>query len=240
MKLRLPRLPATFRLGTLQLVLLAGACTVALALLAGQRFWRSSEQERLEAEQMAAQAAIVSLRDEIRELRQYDRVLSALDFLSQGRLDSADLVQTTRMLHALSRSVGFDPLLILAVVSVESRGNPYAQGRFRSGDASGAVGLMQIKFETARLVGKRIGTPIRVERELLRPDVNLLYGTAFLLQMIHRYGSLEKGLIAYNIGPGTLEQKMAGRHRLPRRYYNRVLSNYRGLVNRFGEDPFDG
>lgn len=238
MKIRLPRLPATFRLGTLQLVLLAAACTAAILAPAAQRLYKAHELELVDAEQMASQAAIVSLRDEIRRLRQYDRVISALEFLSQGKLDGADLLQTSRMLCALSRSVGFDPLLILAVVSVESRGNPYAQGRFRSGDASGAVGLMQIKFETARLVGKRIGTPIRVERELLRPDVNLLYGTAYLLQMVNRYGSLEKGLVAYNIGPGTLEQKMTARTRLPRRYYNRVLSNYRGLVNRFGEDPF--
>ena len=132
-----------------------------------------------------------------------------------------------------SEKYGLEASLILAVIRCESGFRPDAVSR------TGAVGLMQIKFETARLVGKRIGTPIRVERELLRPDVNLLYGTAFLLQMVQRYGSLEKGLIAYNIGPGTLEQKMAARTRLPRRYYNRVLSNYRGLVNRFGEDPFD-
>ena len=239
MKIRLPRLPATIRLGTLQLVLLVAACTAAILAPAAQRIYKAHELEFVDAEQMASQAAIVSLRDEIRRLRQYDRVISALEFLSQGKLDGADLLQTSRMLCALSRSVGFDPLLILAVVSVESRGNPYAQGRFRSGDASGAVGLMQIKFETARLVGKRIGTPIRVERELLRPDVNLLYGTAYLLQMVNRYGSLEKGLVAYNIGPGALEEALANHRRLPRRYYNRVLSNYRRLVQRFGEDPFD-
>ena len=240
MKIRLPRLPATIRLGTLQLVLLVAACTAAILAPAAQRIYKAHELELVDAEQMASQAAIVSLRDEIRRLRQYDRVISALEFLSQGKLDGADLLQTSRMLCALSRSVGFDPLLILAVVSVESRGNPYAQGRFRSGDASGAVGLMQIKFETARLVGKRIGTPIRVERELLRPDVNLLYGTAYLLQMVNRYGSLEKGLVAYNIGPGALEEALANHRRLPRRYYNRVLSNYRRLVQRFGEDPFAG
>ncbi|MBP5189010.1 MAG: hypothetical protein J6Z50_07755, partial [Fibrobacterales bacterium] len=69
MKIRLPRLPATIRLGTLQLVLLVAACTAAILAPAAQRLYKAHELELVDAEQMASQAAIVSLRDEIRLLR---------------------------------------------------------------------------------------------------------------------------------------------------------------------------
>ena len=241
--MRLPvllrRVPRTIRLGTLQLVVLLVALTLLVGSLVARGARNSFLLDDLAAAQLSRQTELQRLSGELRQWRQFGRIVSALDFLSQSRLRGDDLIQTSRMLYGMSRSVGFDPLLILAVVSVESRGNPAAQGKFRSGNVSGAVGLMQIKYETARIVGRSIRNPVRREWDLLRPDVNLLYGTAYLLQMVNRYGSLEKGLIAYNMGPGALESALAGHRRLPRRYYNRVLSNYRGLVQRFGEDPFD-
>lgn len=234
--MNLLRSPKTIRIGTLQLLLILFAVVGVVLTIVGLWVRQSQQLAEERSKHFFHQRAIYHLHEEVVQWRQFDRVVSALEFLSNGRLKGDDLLQTSRLLYGLSRSTGIDPLLVLAVVSVESQGNPWAVGRFRSGAESGAVGLMQIKLTTAQGVAQKMGQWVG-SRDLLRPDMNLLYGTAYLLQMVQRYGSLEKGLIAYNIGPGTLEQTMMERRRLPQRYYNRVLSNYRGLQERFGGDP---
>ena len=81
-----------------------------------------------------------------------------------------------------------DPLLLLAVISVESRFNPLAEGAF------GATGLMQIipKFHMEKL--KVFGG-----KEALRdPEVNILVGAQILREYMRRFGGIEDALQAYS------------------------------------------
>ena len=82
---------------------------------------------------------------------------------------------------------GVDPLLLLAVVAVESRFNPYAESEF------GAKGLMQVipkyhldKFED-----------IGPGQSYLHPATNLRVGAAILKEYIRRSGSVQNGLQWY-------------------------------------------
>jgi len=224
-----------YTIGTLQLITLLVSILLLISLLILYAVRQSHQLTEGSLQQAEAHLRQLQIEEELVQWRQFDRIVSALQFLSNGKMNAEDLVQTSRLLHRLARNTSVDPLLLLAVVSVESRGDPLILGRFRSGAESGALGLMQIKLETAQIVARKMGQRVRYH-ELMRPDVNLLYGTAYLLQMVQRYGSLEKGLIAYNIGPGALESAISDRRHLSKRYYNRVLSNYKGLVSRFGTD----
>jgi soluble lytic murein transglycosylase-like protein len=83
---------------------------------------------------------------------------------------------------------GFDPLLVLAVISIESRFNPIAES------VMGAKGLMQIipKYHRARLL-EHGG-----DEAVLDPESNILVGTKILQEYVVRTGTLEAGLQFYN------------------------------------------
>ena len=91
------------------------------------------------------------------------------------------------------RSIGVDPLLILAVTAVESSLNPFAQSPV------GAQGLMQVL------------THVHSEKFLLHggdhaaldPIANLRVGSEILRDLIQRGGSVERGLQLY-VGAGNL------------------------------------
>lgn len=88
---------------------------------------------------------------------------------------------------AVGRSANIDPLLILAVISVESRFNPIAESEY------GARGLMQVvpRFHLEKLAHHG------GEATLLEPHTNMLVGTQILDEYVRRAGSLEAGLQLY-------------------------------------------
>jgi soluble lytic murein transglycosylase-like protein len=79
--------------------------------------------------------------------------------------------------------------LVRAVIQVESGYNARARSN------KGAMGLMQLMPETA--VELAVSNPYD-------PDENLRGGTAYLRQMIDRFGRLDMSLAAYNAGLGTV------------------------------------
>ena len=80
-----------------------------------------------------------------------------------------------------------DPLLILAVMAVESRYNPVAES------VMGAKGLMQVmpKFHLEKLLDHG-GEPA-----LLEPDVNIAVGAQILREYTRRLGDIEAALQMY-------------------------------------------
>jgi soluble lytic murein transglycosylase-like protein len=84
--------------------------------------------------------------------------------------------------------VALDPLLVLAVIAIESRFNPFAES------VAGAKGLMQIipRFHRAKL--EEFGG----EDALLDPQSNILVGARILQEYVYRTGSLEAGLQFYS------------------------------------------
>lgn len=80
-----------------------------------------------------------------------------------------------------------DPLLILAVMAVESRYNPVAESNM------GAKGLMQVipKFHQDKLL-EHGGEPA-----LLDPEVNIQVGAQILREYLRRFGEVETALQMY-------------------------------------------
>ena len=89
--------------------------------------------------------------------------------------------------YRVGKETSVDPLLILAVICIESRFNPVAESTF------GAKGLMQIipKFHKEKLV-EHGG-----DEALLDPEVNILVGAQVLREYIRRFGGTENALQAY-------------------------------------------
>jgi len=82
---------------------------------------------------------------------------------------------------------GVDPLLVLAVISVESRFNPVAESTV------GAKGLMQVipKYHLEKL------NDHGGEQSLLDPNVNIMVGTQILREYQRRLGDTEAALQMY-------------------------------------------
>lgn len=80
-----------------------------------------------------------------------------------------------------------DPVLILAVMAIESRYNPVAES------SMGAKGLMQVipKYHLEKL------SDHGGEHALLDPEVNILVGTEILREYHRRFGDLEAALQMY-------------------------------------------
>jgi soluble lytic murein transglycosylase-like protein len=89
--------------------------------------------------------------------------------------------------YAVGRDKGIDPLLILAVVAVESSFNPIAQSSF------GAKGLMQVvpRFHLEKL-SEHGG-----QENILHTRTNIAVGTQILKDYIREAGSVEVALQMY-------------------------------------------
>ncbi|MCS7170394.1 MAG: lytic transglycosylase domain-containing protein [Candidatus Kapabacteria bacterium] len=114
-----------------------------------------------------------------------------------------------------SARTGLPPALIAAVVWAESAGNP------RAVSPAGAQGLMQLMPETARELG--VSDPFA-------PQDNLLGGSRYLQQMLHRFGELPLALAAYNAGPArVLRYGGIPPFAETQTYVRRVLALYRQI-----------
>jgi soluble lytic murein transglycosylase-like protein len=123
--------------------------------------------------------------------------MDALDAAQQALVDHLSRrfyiakAATERMVGAAYRAahdVGLDPLLVLAVIAIESRFNPIAES------VMGAKGLMQIipKYHQDKL--RAAGG----EDAVLDPEANIAVGARILQEYVYRTGTLEAGLQVYN------------------------------------------
>jgi soluble lytic murein transglycosylase-like protein len=103
------------------------------------------------------------------------------------RISSAATRELVGTAYREGRRAGLDPLLILAVIAVESRFNPIAESD------GGAQGLMQVipalhkdKFEAAQV------------DSVLDPHANIRLGVRILREYIRRGGTEVAGLQLYN------------------------------------------
>jgi len=112
-----------------------------------------------------------------------------VEYLSRRYYVAAEATErVVGVAYRAAREVGLDPLLVLAVISIESRFNPIAES------VMGAKGLMQIipKYHRAKLQAHG------GEEAVLDPESNILVGASILQEYVYRTGSLESGLQFYN------------------------------------------
>ena len=145
-------------------------------------------------------------------LRSYAEKQSVARYLSSKyKIDHSAGLDFVEKAITVSREVGLDPTLILAVTAVESSFNPAAES------TKGAQGLMQVMtsvhLEKFQLFGGH--------QAALNPDANMRVGSLILREYIAKGGSLEAGLRLY-VGASSMfisdggygEKVLAERERL--------------------------
>ena len=121
-----------------------------------------------------------------------------------------------------------DPLLILALIEVESRFDP------RAASDAGAVGLMQLRESTARRELQRHG----LRADPRDPVGNVQAGVRYLRRLLDAFGREELALMAYNAGPNRILGYLRDGE-IPQRFHaypRRVRAEVRRLRRSVGEE----
>ena len=123
---------------------------------------------------------------------------------------------------------GVDALLLLAVVEHESH------FRVRAHSRKDALGLMQVRADTARAVAERHGIEWKDLEDLHDPVVNISIGAAYLAELKRTFGSWNLALAAYLNGPTSVSKAMASGREVRSRYAKEILGRYRRLEDLYG------
>ncbi|NHZ44540.1 lytic transglycosylase domain-containing protein [Massilia sp. CCM 8693] len=122
--------------------------------------------------------------------------------------DAADMLVSTA--YSTAREIKLDPLLILAVMAIESGLNPFAESPV------GAQGLMQVMSKIHHEKFQDMGGT----RAALNPVANIRVGSLILKEYVKRGGSVEAGLKTY-VGAAAFETDQG--------YGSRVMNEYQKL-----------
>lgn len=126
--------------------------------------------------------------DEVDEVALSDEMKRVRDWVARRyRVSSVVLEPVLAEAENSAREAGLDPLLIVAMMAVESSFNPYAESHM------GAQGLMQV---IPRWHMDKIGEDAG-EDALFDPLLNVQVGTQVLVEGLQRYGTLQAALQYY-------------------------------------------
>jgi soluble lytic murein transglycosylase-like protein len=150
-------------------------------------------------------------------------------FEKKYKLDRAKIEEYVSNTVLIAKEVNIDPVLLLAVISVESNFNPNIKSH------AGAEGLMQVMTSVHRDKYAHFGGT----SDAVKPEVNIRVGAYILKYLIATGGSLRNGLKFY-VGAGNAEDDggygdkvMAERNRIislcQDRSNHRVTSNGKNL-----------
>ena len=140
---------------------------------------------------------------------------------SAGSREARQPREYSELIRDHCRRHGVDPLLVNAIIAVESRWNPNAISR------SGARGLMQLMPETAAMLGVR---------DAHDPEDNIRAGIRYLGELNREFGHLDwperqiQVVAAYNAGPNRLRE-VGDYRKIPQtlRYTRKVMAAYDAL-----------
>jgi soluble lytic murein transglycosylase-like protein len=146
-----------------------------------------------------------------------DRARTLSEFVAKRYRVSQDVaLGLVSHAHRVGRQLQLDPLLIIAVISIESRFNPIAES------VAGAKGLMQIipKYHGDRL--EEFGG----EQAVFNPEANIEVGSQILRDYIRRTGNVNIALQMYAGALGDYED----------RYTRKVMDERQRLLQVLGKD----
>jgi len=111
------------------------------------------------------------------------------------QLEDADRRHLARTIVAEAEAARIDPLLVLALIEVESSFDPDARSD------RGAGGLMQLREATLRRELERSRLP---DGDPYDPVTNVRAGVRYLRRLLDAFGREEVALMAYNAGPNRI------------------------------------
>lgn len=160
------------------------------------------------AEAEAEATAPASASTAARNSKQQQFVTSWLSKRYRVASDAANMLVSTA--YTTAHEVKIDPLLILAVMAIESGLNPFAESPV------GAKGLMQVMAKVHHDKFEQVGG----QKAALDPAANIRVGALILKDYVKRTGSVEGGLKTY-VGAADMESDQG--------YGSKVLAEYHRL-----------
>ena len=154
-----------------------------------------------------------------------DETFRAIQTLLSPRASIEETVRLSNIILEQSKIYGYDPLLIIAIIQVESQFRTTASGKNQNGEPTGALGLMQIKPSTVKSVAMKLGMELS-HQNLLDAETNVSWGLTYLTKLLLYFGDIRTAIIAYNIGSGRVENKLARGAILPKQYHQQVMNIY--------------
>jgi hypothetical protein len=124
------------------------------------------------------------------------------------------------LIYFESAKYGYDPEFILAIIQTESAFNPTAVSNV------GAYGLMQLMPTTASEIAREVKIPYEGKSTLSQPNINVRMGTYYLFKMMLMFKDVRLALVAYNCGPGFVQEMQKRGIKLPDDYVDKVMGNY--------------
>lgn len=153
------------------------------------------------------------------------KLIMGLVFTVFASVSYASLDLVVDEINRAGEKYGIDPLLITAVIKVESAFN-YAEDVVSH---KGAQGLMQLMPITQKEVN--VSKPYDIAQ-------NVDGGTRYLAKMKDRFGSTEMALWAYNAGPTRVERGVMPAE--TRNYIINVLNYYHALKMGYAMSVIEG
>jgi soluble lytic murein transglycosylase len=156
-----------------------------------------------EAELQTLQARLQAYEDEAHYAEAVK--LGVADAVKSSRLPERQQRRLAATIVREAKRNNIDPMLVVAVIRCESSFNNYAVSHV------GAMGLMQVMPDTGTYLAGKAGFDLGRTTNLFDSETNVELGTAYLADLIQRFGSIEKALVAYNAGPGLAKRILAKR-----------------------------
>lgn len=163
-----------------------------LLVLAGIFFERAPDKAELRRGQQVELSSVKQLDD-----------LQLIDAVLLRRAPELGMTLRRQLAQAIaeeSRRANFDPLLVLAIIDVESDFEDHAVSN------RGAQGLMQLKPSTLYFWAQKEG--MKLTREEMSGDTSLCVrlGIRYLRSLRDKFKDLDLALMAYNAGPTRIRQ----------------------------------
>ncbi|HSE82990.1 MAG TPA: lytic transglycosylase domain-containing protein [Thermodesulfobacteriota bacterium] len=142
-------------------------------------------------------------------------------------ISHSDANKLAKLIRQECEKYALDPLLVLAVIQIESEFSPMAVSQ------KGAVGLMQVMPRTAEFVAAKLGIPLNGSKSLHDPFLNVKLGIYYLSLLTKQFGNVERALVAYNVGPNKSFSSGTKLGKSTSAFVRKVL-NFRSLLESTG------
>ena len=121
-------------------------------------------------------------------------------------LEVEEASDLARVVRTESESAGLDPVLVMAVIGVESGWEPAAVSE------RGARGLMQLRRLALESEERMAGLP---PGDVHDPVHNVRMGVRYLARMVDQFDDVDLALVAYNSGPTRLASHLNATDEVP-------------------------